>query len=251
MRRGRVDAGLRNSIRTVAGYAGIGAAALIGISAAGFDLSNLALIAGALSLGIGFGLQNIVNNFVSGLILLVERPFKVGDWVEAGNVTGIVRKISVRATEIETFNRQSVILPNSEFINNAVSNWTLRNHLGRIDIPVGVAYGTDPKKVIDLLMEIAAADPDVVERPEPFVFFKGFGDSSLDFELRAHLGDIFSSPVAQNRIRLRIVEVFAENGIEIPFPQRDVHIRHPAAKAGKAAAKAKTSPTARRSNKGA
>ena len=143
MARGRVDAGVRNSIRTAVGYAGILLAALLGVSAAGIDLSNLALVAGALSLGIGFGLQNIVSNFVSGLILLAERPFKVGDWVVAGDNSGMVKKISVRATEIETFQRQTVIVPNSEFINSAVGNWTHRNKLGRIDVKISVAYGTD------------------------------------------------------------------------------------------------------------
>ena len=143
MARGRVDVGVRNSIRTVVGYAGVALAALIGVSAAGIDLSNLALIAGGLSLGIGFGLQNVVSNFVSGLILLAERPFKVGDWIVAGPVSGTVKKISVRATEIETFQRQTVILPNSELINSAVANWTHRNKLGRVDIAVNVAYGSD------------------------------------------------------------------------------------------------------------
>ncbi len=146
MARGRVDAGVRNSIRTVVGYAGLALAALIGVSAAGIDLSNLALIAGGLSLGIGFGLQNVVSNFVSGLILLAERPFKAGDWIVAGDVSGTVKKISVRATEIETFQRQTVILPNSELINAAVGNWTHRNKLGRVDIKVNVAYGTDAKR---------------------------------------------------------------------------------------------------------
>src|SRR5690606_37654713 len=127
---GRVDVGVRNSVGTAVGYAGVALAGLVGLSAAGIDLSNLALVAGALSLGIGFGLQNIVNNFVSGLILLAERPFKVGDWIEAGGVEGNVRKISVRATEIETFRRQTVIMPNSQFINSAVGNWTHRNRLG-------------------------------------------------------------------------------------------------------------------------
>ncbi|RUV12293.1 mechanosensitive ion channel domain-containing protein, partial [Mesorhizobium sp. M5C.F.Ca.IN.020.32.2.1] len=141
MARGKVDTGVRNSIRLAVGYAGVALAALVGVSAAGIDLSNLALVAGALSLGIGFGLQNVVSNFVSGLILLAERPFKVGDWIVAGDISGTVKKISVRATEIETFQRQSVILPNSNLINNAVGNWTHRNKLGRIDIKVGVAYG--------------------------------------------------------------------------------------------------------------
>lgn len=127
MARGRVDAGVGNSIRLATGYAGVALAGLVSISAAGIDLSNLALVAGALSLGIGFGLQNVVSNFISGLILLAERPFKVGDWIVAGPVSGTVKKISVRATEIETFQRQSVILPNSELINSAVGNWTHRN----------------------------------------------------------------------------------------------------------------------------
>src|SRR6185436_4923024 len=151
MARGRVDAGVRNSIRTAVGYAGILVACLLGFSAAGIDLSNLALVAGGLSLGIGFGLQNIVSNFVSGLILLAERPFKVGDWVVAGTTSGMVKKISVRATEIETFQRQTVIVPNSEFINAAVGNWTHRNKLGRVDLKIGVAYGTDARRAAEVL----------------------------------------------------------------------------------------------------
>lgn len=225
MARSRMDTGVRNSIRTAIGYVGVAIAALIGISAAGIDLSNLALVAGALSLGIGFGLQNIVSNFVSGLILLVERPFKAGDWIVAGAVSGTVKKISVRATEIETFQRQTVILPNSELINAAVGNWTHKNSLGRLEIPVGVAYGSDVRRVHGILMDIARSHPLVLKNPEPFVHFANFGDSSLDFEVRVYLADILRQLEVQNDIRFAIVEAFDKEGIEIPFPQRDLHLR--------------------------
>ncbi|WP_375590922.1 DUF3772 domain-containing protein [Hoeflea alexandrii] len=176
MARGRMDAGVRNSIKTGVGYLGVAVAGLIGISAAGIDLSSLALVAGALSLGIGFGLQNIVSNFVSGLILLAERPFKVGDWVSTSSTEGFVKKISVRATEIETFNRQSIIVPNSELINSPVGNWTHRNKLGRVDVPVGVSYDSDPRRLIDLLIEVAQGHELVLRNPEPVVHFSGFGE---------------------------------------------------------------------------
>jgi potassium-dependent mechanosensitive channel len=223
--RGKIDSGVRHSIKTAFGYTGMGIALLIGISAAGIDLSSLALIAGALSLGIGFGLQNIVSNFVSGLILLAERPFKVGDWIVAGNTAGFVKKISVRATEIETFQHQTVIMPNSELINAAVGNWTHRNKIGRIEIAVGVSYASDPQQVHSILMEIGKAHPLVLKNPEPFVLFQAFADSSMNFELRVHLADITASPIVHNDVRFAIVQRFREAGIEIPFPQRDVHVR--------------------------
>jgi potassium-dependent mechanosensitive channel len=214
--RGKVDSGVRNSIKTALGYAGTALAGLVGISVAGIDLSNLALVAGALSLGIGFGLQNVVSNFVSGLILLAERPFKVGDWIEAGTTSGIVKKISVRATEIETFHKQTVMLPNSVLINAAVGNWTHRNKLGRVDIPVGVSYKSDPKIVQSLLLEIGKQHALVMKNPEPFVLFQGFGDTKMNFELRVHLMDITNSAVVQTDLRNQIMEAFAFNGIEIP-----------------------------------
>jgi small-conductance mechanosensitive channel len=225
MARGKVDAGVRNSIRTVVGYAGLAIAVLMGVSAAGIDLSNFALIAGGLSLGIGFGLQNVVSNFVSGLILLAERPFKAGDWIVAGPVSGTVKKISVRATEIETFQRQTVILPNSELINSAVGNWTHRNKLGRIEILVGVGYGSDAKRVHEILLEIASNHPLVLKNPEPFVLFSAFGESSLDFEVRVFLADVSNGIIVQNDVRFAILEAFARENIEIPFPQRDVHLK--------------------------
>ena len=225
MSRRRVDSGVRDSIRTAIGYAGVAIAALIGISVAGINLSSLALVAGALSLGIGFGLQNIVSNFVSGLILLAERPFKVGDWIISGSTSGIVKKISVRATEIETFQRQSVILPNSELINSAVGNWTHRNRLGRLEIAIGVAYGSDARRVHEILLDIAKGHPMVLKNPEPFVLFSDFGDSSLNFEVRVYLADVMNQMTVQNDIRFAILDAFAAEKIEIPFPQRDVWLR--------------------------
>ncbi|TIL31622.1 mechanosensitive ion channel family protein [Mesorhizobium sp.] len=222
MARGKVDTGVRNSIRLAVGYAGVALAALVGVSAAGIDLSNLALVAGALSLGIGFGLQNVVSNFVSGLILLAERPFKVGDWIVAGEISGTVKKISVRATEIETFQRQSVILPNSNLINNAVGNWTHRNKLGRIDIKVGVAYGSDVKQAHAVLLEIARGHPLVLKNPEPFVLFTNFGAAALEFEIRVFLADVMNGNIVQNDIRFAVLDEFADQHIEIPSAPRAV-----------------------------
>ncbi|MDX8521897.1 mechanosensitive ion channel family protein [Mesorhizobium dulcispinae] len=222
MARGKVDTGVRNSIRLAVGYAGVALAGLVGISAAGIDLSNLALVAGALSLGIGFGLQNVVSNFVSGLILLAERPFKVGDWIVAGDISGTVRKISVRATEIETFQRQSVILPNSNLINNAVGNWTHRNKLGRVDIKVGVAYGSDVKRVHAILLGIARAHPMVLKNPEPFVLFANFGAAALEFEIRVFVADVLNGSIVQNDVRFAIFDIFEDEHIEIPSTPRAV-----------------------------
>ena len=225
MARGRMDTGVRNSIKTGIGYLGVALAGLIGISAAGIDLSSLALVAGALSVGIGFGLQNIVSNFVSGLILLAERPFKVGDWVVTGSTEGFVKKISVRATEIETFARQSIIVPNSELINAPVGNWTHRNKLGRVDVPIGVSYDSDPRKVMAILEEVANSHELVLSNPAPVIYFAGFGDSSLDFEVKAHLADVLSGLAVRTELRLRIFERLKAEGIEIPFPQRDLNIK--------------------------
>ncbi|HEY6629998.1 MAG TPA: mechanosensitive ion channel family protein [Rhizobiaceae bacterium] len=220
MARGRVDAGVRNSIRTVVGYAGLALAGLIAISSAGIDLSSFALVAGGLSLGIGFGLQNVVSNFVSGLILLAERPFKAGDWIVAGDVSGTVKKISVRATEIETFQRQSVILPNSQLINSAVGNWTHRNKLGRIDIKVGVAYGMDVKRAHAIMLDIARSHPLVLKNPEPFVLFANFGPTALEFEIRLFLADVLNGSGVQNDIRFAVLDAFDAEGIEIPSAAR-------------------------------
>ncbi len=222
MARSHIDGGVRNSVKTGVGYLGTGIAGIIGISAAGIDLSSLALVAGALSLGIGFGLQNIVSNFVSGLILLVERPFKVGDHVITGVNEGIVKRISVRATEIETFRRQSIIVPNSELINSPLGNWTHRNRMQRSEVPVSVAYDADPQEVIDVLLAVVNERSDVLRNPEPHVEFLRFGASSLDFELRFHLADIADGLPVRNEVRIEILRRFRARDIVMPYPHQDV-----------------------------
>lgn len=221
----RIDSGIKNSLTTLLGYVGLVLAAVFGLGVLGLDLSNLALIAGALSVGIGFGLQSIVNNFVSGLILLFERPIKAGDWIVTASGEGIVKKISVRSTEIETFDRAAIIIPNSELIAATVTNWTHKSALGRIRVPVGVSYGSDPEKVREILIKVANDHPLVVRYPEPFIVWNDFGASSLDFELRAFLSDIAKGLQVKTDLRFAIFKAFKENGIEIPFPQQDVYIR--------------------------
>ncbi|MDD9910701.1 MAG: mechanosensitive ion channel [Ahrensia sp.] len=223
--RTQLDAGVKNSVRAGVGYVGFFIAAMIGISWAGFNLSNIALIAGALSVGIGFGLQNIVNNFVSGIIMLIERPIKVGDIIVVAGAEGFVRKINVRATELETFDRQSVIIPNSEVINTSVGNWMHTDSVRRVVIAIGVAYGSDIEKVRNVLLETVEGDDRIATFPHPFVHFADFGASSLDFQLRFFLRDIMETPFVETDVRFRIDKAFRENGIEIPFPQTDLHIR--------------------------
>lgn len=217
------DSGVQNSLSAGFGYLGIILAAIFGVTALGIDLSNIALIAGALSVGIGFGLQAIVSNFVSGIILLIERPIKIGDWVLVGSNEGTVKRITVRSTELTTFQRASVIIPNSEFISTAVINWTHKDTYGRIEIAVGVAYGSDVEKVREILLDCAAKHEMVLTSPEPFVLFMNFGNSSLDFELRCFTNNVNYRLTISSDLRFAIDKAFRENGIEIPFPQRVVH----------------------------
>jgi potassium efflux system protein len=219
------DRGIANSVHSGLGYLGVALAALIGISYAGFDLSNLALIAGALSVGIGFGLNAIASNFISGLIMLIERPIKVGDWVVVGEHQGYVRHISVRATEIETFDRASVLIPNSDFMTSAVQNWTHRNAMGRVVVPVGVAYHEDPERVLELLKEAAGNCRVLLRSPAPVVFFEEFGASSLDFTVRGYIADVNTRLAASTQLRLEIFKILKNNHVEIPFPQQDIHLR--------------------------
>ena len=220
-----MDKGIQDSLRIGVGYVGFVIAAAVGISQLGLDLSNLAIVAGALSVGIGFGLQSVVNNFVSGLILLVERPIKVGDWVVVGAEQGYVKRIKVRATEIETFERASVIIPNSDLISGTVKNWFHGNRVGRGEIRIGVSYGSDAEQVRKVLLDIAEKESMVARYPSPVVDFLDFGDSALMFRLRFFLNDMDYVLSTSSRMRFEILERFRQEGIEIPFPQRDLHVR--------------------------
>ena len=227
--RSRADVGARNAVSTIGSYIVATVAILLALSVAGFNLGNLAIIVGALSVGIGFGLQNVVNNFVSGLILLFERPIRQGDWVVVGTTEGYVRKISVRSTQIQTFDNADVIVPNSELIANQVTNWMLRDRKGRVRVPVGVAYGTDVQRVKEILLGIALAHPQTVvdgTNPKPRALFMGFGASSLDFELRFFIRNVDERLNVLSDTNFEIDKALRAAGITIPFPQTDVHLHY-------------------------
>lgn len=218
-----IDDGIKHSLDSGFGFIGIIFSILIGIVVMGGNLSSLAIIAGALSVGIGFGLQSIVNNLVSGFILLFERPVKIGDWVIIDGNEGLIKQINIRATIIETWDKANVIIPNATLLSSNLINMTWHDKLGRADIKVGVAYGTDLDKVRQILLEIANAHPKVTSRPAPYVVVNDFGDSSIDVELRAYINDVMSRLSISSALREAIKIRFEEERIEIPFPQQVVH----------------------------
>jgi len=224
----KLDAGLQYAIARIVSYAVLALGLLIGLETLGVNLSSLTVLAGALGVGIGFGLQNIVSNFVSGLILLTERPIQIGDRVDVGGTMGDVVRIGARSTTILTNDNITIIVPNSEFITGRVTNWSINDPKVRFRIPVGVGYGSDPRIVEKLLLEVAAANSHVLKDPAPSVRFVEFGDNSLNFELRAWSIDMVSRPGAlRSELNFAIWDAFKKHGIEIPFPQRDLHVKEP------------------------
>jgi small-conductance mechanosensitive channel len=220
------DIGVSQSIGTIIQYLLIIIGGLIIIQNSGINLGSLNVLAGALGVGIGFGLQNIANNFISGLIILFERPVKVGDRIDVGSVNGDVIKISSRATTINTNDNISIIIPNADVINKQVINWSHNDRNVRFGVPVGVSYKEDPAKIRKILLEVAEEHPGVLKKPAAEVLFIQYGDSSLDFDLKVWTSSYINRPVIlKSELYYRIFEKFKEHNVEIPYPQRDLHIR--------------------------
>lgn len=221
-----MDLGQQEATARITGYIVFLVGLAVGLQSAGINLNSLVVLGGAVSVGVGFGLQTIANNFVSGLILLVERPIKLGDRVDVGGTNGDVVRIAARSTWVRTNDNVVIIIPNSEFVSNRITNWTANDRQVRFSIPVGVSYGSNPDEVREVLLGVAQAHPDVLHEPAPEVRFMGFGDSSLDFELRVWTSRHVQTPkTLMSDLFFEVFRAFRENGIEIPFPQRDVHLK--------------------------
>lgn len=220
----RIETGARSAVLTGFGYIGLTLSALVAITAAGLDLSSLAFIAGALSVGVGFGLQSVVANFVSGIILLIERPIKVGDWIEVGVYSGHVRKVAFRSTHIETFDRHEVIIPNSDLISGSVTNLTYGDSLGRITLPIGIAYGSDVDAARALLLDVISGHERVLSRPEPSVILDSLGDSAINLKAMCFVENVNQRQSARSDLYFAILKALQQAGIAIPVPQRELWV---------------------------
>jgi small-conductance mechanosensitive channel len=201
-------------------------ALFIGLQSLGVNLNSLVVFGGAVGVGIGLGLQNVVSNFVAGLILLIEQPIRIGDRIETKETFGDVVQIGARSTWIRTNENVVIIVPNSDFINNPVTNWTANDPNVRISIPLGVGYNSNPEQIRDLLLQATAAHSDVLADPKPDVIFAGYGDNSLDFVLRVWTSTRSHTPlVLKSDLYFALFKSFSDRGVELPFPQRDIHIR--------------------------
>ncbi len=221
----RVTRGVQESITRLVHYTILVIGLMVFMKLLGFKFADIAIIGGALGVGIGFGLKEIVNNFVSGLILLFERPVKVGDIIVVGQDMGEVTALGLRATTVQTFDNAEIVIPNEELITCSVTNWTLAEKRVRVKIPIGVAYGTDISNVLEILLSCADSNPTVLTQPLPKALFLAFGDSSLNFELRAWISDFNDSLRVRSELNQDIENEFQMAGIEIPFPQRDLHLK--------------------------
>jgi small-conductance mechanosensitive channel len=221
----RLARGVPYAVSTLLHYSILLVGFFLAFAAMGLDLNRFTILAGAFGVGIGFGLQNIVNNFVSGLILLFERPVQVGDTVQLGEIFGEVLRIGIRSSTVRTPEGAEVIVPNASLIADPLTNWTLSDRMRRVDVPVGVAYGSNPEQVQEILRYVAAQHPLVRRDPPPVVLFKALGESSLDFELRAWTNSFENWAAIRSELVLAIHEALGQAGIAIPFPQRDVHVR--------------------------
>src|SRR5665648_107323 len=221
-----LDIGVSQSIATIIRYILVIIGLVIIFQTTGIDLSAIGLLIGALGVGIGFGLQNITNNFISGIIILFERPIKVGDGIEIDKLAGNIVDISARATTIITNDNIAVIVPNSDFINSRVINWSHNNRRIRLNFPVGVSYNEDPENIRTLLTQVANENPGVLRSPEPYVLFDEFGDSSLNFNLLVWTAEYIDRPkILKSELYYEIFRIFKEHQVEIPFPQRDIHLK--------------------------
>ena len=219
-----IDEGMRSSLAAGISFFGFILSVLIAVAVMGGSFGSIAIVAGALSFGVGLGLQTIVNNFVSGLIILFERPLKIGDWVIISGQEGIVKQINMRATELETWNKANIIIPNSEILSGSLINLTYSNRMGRIDVKIGVAYNSDVDLVKQTLLTIAKDTPDVLTEPAPFVAFNDFADNSLNFQLSCFTANIYNRLGISNSIKENILKKFRKLNIEIPFPQRVIYL---------------------------
>ena len=230
LKRTRITQSSRFAIVTVLGYAIVIIGALIAFDKLGIQWSKLQWVIAALGLGIGFGLQEIIANFISGLIILFERPVRIGDYVTIGENSGTVTRIQIRATTLTDLDNKETLIPNKALVTERVTNWTLSNPVMRLIIDVGVAYGTDTAKARDVILEAVRKNPNVLKNPAPTALFLGFGNSSLDFEIRVFLRGVTQRFVVSHELHMAIDQALREAGIEIPFPQRDLHLKSDATK---------------------
>ena len=220
--------GLRNSVVSSIGFLGFIISGILAIAVMGGSLSSIAIIAGALSFGVGLGLQNMVSNLAAGMTILWERPIKIGDWVIINGQEGIVKQINMRSTELETFDQSTIIIPNSDILSKSLTNYTYSGRQGRVVIKVGVGYGSDVEQVKQALLALAVANADVLDSPEPSVSISNLGDSSLEFQLNCYTSNIFRRGAIGDDLREKIINRFRELNIDIPYPQRTIHLENEA-----------------------